>query len=110
MGGEGRFYTGAVRALRHGSANMDVLIAMGTSAAYFYSLAVVVRKWFEPERAGAQFFETSAMLITFVAMGKWLEALAKGKTSEAIQKLMELQVRPRPLLLARATDGSWRIA
>eukprot|EP00959_Pyramimonas_sp_CCMP1952_P164595 3440714-Pyramimonas_sp.AAC.1 len=66
---------------------------MGTSAAYFYSLAAVIRKWFEPTMHGVQFFETSAMLITFVAMGKWLEALAKGKTSEAIQKLMELQAR-----------------
>eukprot|EP00854_Cymbomonas_tetramitiformis_P022145 gene22145-26690_t len=90
-----RFYTGAYRALRNGSANMDVLIAMGTSAAYFYSVYVVIDRIFNPSMSGHQFFETSAMLISFVMMGKWLEALTKarprGKTSEAIQKLMELQ-------------------
>lgn len=86
-----RFYTGAYRAMRNGSANMDVLIAMGTSAAYFYSVYVVIERIFNPSMSGHQFFETSAMLISFVMMGKWLEALTKGKTSEAIQKLMELQ-------------------
>jgi len=86
-----RFYLGAYRALRHGSANMDVLVAMGTSVAYFYSLGAVFYRISYPMDAPVQFFETAAMLIAFVMMGKWLELLAKGRTSEAIQKLMQLQ-------------------
>ena len=80
-----RFYKGAYNALRGGGANMDVLIAMGTSAAYFYSLYNVL--------AGVHYyhFEASAMIITLVLLGKTFEAVAKGKTSEAIKKLMGLQ-------------------
>ncbi|MBU0461361.1 MAG: copper-translocating P-type ATPase, partial [Nanoarchaeota archaeon] len=66
-------------------ANMDTLIAVGTSAAYFYSVYVVLLK---PEMG--QYFEISAILITFVILGKYLEAIAKGKTSDAIKKLMDL--------------------
>jgi Cu+-exporting ATPase len=69
----------------HGSANMDVLIAMGTSAAYFYSVGATIERMVNPMAMGVQFFETSAMLITFVMMGKWLEALAKGEHSVNIQ-------------------------
>ncbi|KAG2288255.1 hypothetical protein Bca52824_047859 [Brassica carinata] len=68
-----RFYVGSYKALRRGSANMDVLIALGTNAAYFYSL-----------------YTTSAMLISFIILGKYLEIMAKGKTSQAIAKLMNL--------------------
>ncbi|KAH9747205.1 Copper-transporting ATPase RAN1 [Citrus sinensis] len=84
-----RFYTAAGRALRNGSTNMDVLVALGTSAAYFYSVGAllygVVTGFWSPT-----YFETSAMLITFVLFGKYLEILAKGKTSDAIKKLVEL--------------------
>ncbi|KAI4315404.1 hypothetical protein L6164_028218 [Bauhinia variegata] len=85
-----RFYVGSYKALRKGSANMDVLIAMGTNAAYFYSLYVIVRAGFSRDFKGTDFFETSSMLISFILLGKYLEVLAKGKTSQAIAKLMEL--------------------
>lgn len=85
-----RFYTGANKALRHGSANMDVLIVLGTNAAYFYSVYSVLRAATSPNFKGVDFFETSSMLISFILLGKYLEVLAKGKTSEAIAKLMNL--------------------
>ena len=79
-----QFYTGMWAALKNKSANMDTLIAIGTSAAYFYSVFVVLTGGM------MQYFEASAILITLVVMGKLLEAIAKGKTSEAISKLMNL--------------------
>ena len=80
-----QFYVGTWHAIRNKSANMDTLIAIGTSAAYFFYIYVVL---FEPGMG--QYFEVSAILITLVVMGKLLEAVAKGKTSEAIKKLMQL--------------------
>ncbi|KAJ0049580.1 hypothetical protein Pint_15187 [Pistacia integerrima] len=85
-----RFYTGSYKALRHGSPNMDVLIALGTNAAYFYSVYTVLRAATSPDFEGTDFFETSSMLISFILLGKYLEVLARGKTSEAIAKLMDL--------------------
>ncbi|XP_024530572.1 probable copper-transporting ATPase HMA5 isoform X2 [Selaginella moellendorffii] len=85
-----RFYVGAYNALRHGSANMDVLIALGTNAAYFYSVYSALRSATSDSFEGTDFFETSSMLISFILLGKFLEVLAKGKTSEAIAKLMNL--------------------
>ncbi|HEX3011655.1 MAG TPA: heavy metal translocating P-type ATPase [Syntrophomonadaceae bacterium] len=88
-----RFYKHAYFALRSRSANMDVLIAMGTSAAYFFSL---YNLFFEQIAAGMMkdlYFEASAVIITLVLLGKYLEAVAKGKTSEAIKKLMGLQAK-----------------
>lgn len=85
-----RFYTGSYKALRHGSPNMDVLIALGTNTAYFYSVYSVLRAATSPKFKSTDFFETSSMLISFILLGKYLEVLAKGKTSEAIAKLMDL--------------------
>jgi len=85
-----RFYIGAYKSLRRGSANMDVLIALGTNAAYFYSVYSVLRAATSKIFEGTDFFETSAMLISFILLGKYLEVLAKGKTSNAIAKLMNL--------------------
>lgn len=91
-----QFYVGAYKALRNKSANMDVLVALGTSAAYFYSLYLTI-DW---AAAGANvhhgpemYYETSAVLITLVIMGKLFESLAKGRTSEAIKTLMGLQAK-----------------
>ena len=81
------FYREAYAALRNGSANMDVLVAMGTSAAYFYSIANVLIG--DPNL----YFETSAILITLIILGKLLEANAKGRTSEAIKAIMGLQAK-----------------
>ncbi|XP_008787477.2 copper-transporting ATPase HMA5 [Phoenix dactylifera] len=93
-----RFYTGAYKALRHGSANMDVLVALGTNAAYFYSIYSVLRAATSQNFKGTDFFETSSMLISFILLGKYLEILAKGKTSEAIAKLMDLAPETATLL------------
>lgn len=93
-----RFYIGAYKALRHSSANMDVLIALGTNAAYFYSVYIVLRCASYKDFKGTDFFETSSMLITFILLGKYLEVLAKGKTSEAIAKLMDLAPEKATLL------------
>ncbi|GAY34944.1 hypothetical protein CUMW_282950, partial [Citrus unshiu] len=93
-----RFYTGSYKALRHGSANMDVLIALGTNTAYFYSVYSVLRAATSPHFEGTDFFETSSMLISFILLGKYLEVLAKGKTSEAIAKLMDLAPETATLL------------
>lgn len=81
----GQYYVGAFKALRNRAANMDVLIAMGSSAAYFYSLPVLFGIV-----EGHAYFETAAVIITLIVLGKFLEARAKGRTSEAIRKLMGL--------------------
>jgi Cu+-exporting ATPase len=83
-----RFYRGAWNSLRGGGANMDVLVALGTSAAYFYSLAVLL---FDP--GGHVYFEASAAIITLVRLGKLLEARARSRTSAAIEQLLGLQPR-----------------
>ena len=82
-----RFYKGAWHAIKNRSGNMDLLVAIGTSAAYFYSVAATFVPAVEMEPV---FYETSALLITFVLLGKLLEARAKGRTSDAIKKLMGL--------------------
>ncbi|WP_246120358.1 heavy metal translocating P-type ATPase [Cohnella terricola] len=91
-----QFYAGAYKALRNGSANMDVLVSLGTSAAYFYSFYLTL-DWYA-SRVGMHqepslYYETSAILITLVIMGKLFESLAKGRTSEAIKSLMGLQAK-----------------
>ncbi|MEJ9152357.1 heavy metal translocating P-type ATPase, partial [Bacillus smithii] len=89
----GPFYLGAYRALRNKSANMDVLVALGTSAAYFYSLYEAFKTLANPEYMPKLYFETSAVLITLVLVGKYFETLAKGRTTEAISKLLSLQAK-----------------
>lgn len=88
----GPFYAGAYKALRNGGANMDVLVALGTSAAYFYSL------YLSFDSIGMHhdvelYYETSALLITLIVTGKLLEMLAKGRSSDAIKKLLVLQAK-----------------
>ena len=85
-----QFYRGFWHALKRRSGNMDTLIAIGTSAAYFYSVAATFIPALESQPV---FFETAALLITFVLLGKLLEARAKGKTSDAIKKLMGLAAK-----------------
>jgi Cu+-exporting ATPase len=90
-----QYYVGAFKALSNRAANMDVLIALGSSAAYFYSLPVLFG-WL----SGHVYFETAAVIITLILLGKYLEARAKGQTSEAIKKLMGL--RPKTARVVRA--------
>ncbi|MDN4492016.1 heavy metal translocating P-type ATPase [Ureibacillus aquaedulcis] len=88
----GQFYISAYKALRDQSANMDVLVVMGTSAAYFYSVYQAVVTNGQPQYPHL-YFETSAVLITLILLGKLFEAKAKGRSSEAIKKLMGLQAK-----------------
>jgi len=93
----GRFYRNAFNALRHGAANMDVLVVLGTSSAYIYSMASLViaicKNHVSKEgMRDAHFFETSAMLISFILLGKFLESYARSRTADAITALMDLQV------------------
>ena len=91
------FYSSGLGAVRHGSANMHTLIALGTGTAYGYSVAVVLLEAFAPSvlaRAGIEgkvFFETAAVIIALVLLGRYLEARARGQTSEAIRRLIELR-------------------
>lgn len=88
------YYTGAFKSLRNGSANMDVLVAMGSSVAYFYSVLVLIALTMGNHTFGHHlYFETSAVIITLIVTGKLLEVRAKGRTSEAIKKLMGLQAK-----------------
>ncbi|MBW1681311.1 MAG: copper-translocating P-type ATPase [Deltaproteobacteria bacterium] len=91
------YYTGGWKSLRSGGANMDVLVALGSSVAYGYSLAVLLR----PSLGPHIYFETSAVIITLIKLGKLLEARTKGRTGDAIRKLIAL----RPKTATRLRDG-----
>jgi len=82
------FYAGAYKSLRNGSSNMDVLVALGSSVAYFYSVFVTLGAI-----GGHVYFETSASITTLIATGTLLESIAKGRTSAAIKKLMGLRAK-----------------
>ncbi len=82
------FYVGAYKSLRNGSSNMDVLVALGSSVAYFYSVFVTLGAI-----GGHVYFETSASITTLIATGTLLESIAKGRTSAAIKKLMGLRAK-----------------
>lgn len=89
-----QYYVGAYKALRNGAANMDVLIAMGTTVAYFYSIAVLIALALgNPAIGDHVYFETAAVIIVLIVLGKFLEARAKGQTSAAIKKLMGLRAK-----------------
>ncbi|MCG9128546.1 copper-translocating P-type ATPase [Candidatus Poribacteria bacterium] len=85
------YYVGSVKSLRNRSANMDVLVAMGSSVAFLYSLVVLVASPLNLQGVGEHvYFETAAVIITLIKLGKLLEARAKGQTSAALKKLMRL--------------------
>src|SRR5699024_901324 len=94
-----QFYKGAFNSLRNKSANMDVLVALGTSAAYFYSLYLSI-EWLKGGKVGHPelYFEASAVILTLIVLGKLFEVRAKGKTSQAIQKLLGLQAKTARVL------------
>src|SRR5713226_2835532 len=91
------FHRGAVKTLRHGSANMDTLISIGSTAAYIMS---VVATFFPQITGGITFYDTTALIVTLIFLGKYLEARAKGQTNEAIKKLIGLQARTAHVIRA----------
>ncbi|MCD8852536.1 heavy metal translocating P-type ATPase [Staphylococcus xylosus] len=93
-----QFYVGAYKNLRNGSANMDVLVALGTSAAYFYSLYEMIKWLNNTEIMPHLYFETSAVLITLILFGKYLEARAKSHTTNALSELLNLQAKEARVL------------
>jgi P-type Cu+ transporter len=91
------FHRGALKTLRHGSANMDTLISVGSTAAYGMSL---VATFFPQIVGGVTFYDTTTLIVTLIFLGKYLEARAKGRTNEAIKKLIGLQARTAHVLRA----------
>lgn len=86
-----RFYISSYKSLKHGSPTMDVLVTLGTSAAFFFSIAaMIVSVLIPPHTRPSTVFETSIMLITFITLGRYLENRAKGQTSKALSRLMSL--------------------
>ncbi len=96
-----RFYRTGWASMRHGSPDMNALVMIGTSAAYFYSVVAVFLPGLLPARTAHAYFDASAMVITLILLGKYFETIAKGRTSEAIRKLVQLQPRT-----ARVVRGS----
>lgn len=89
----GHFFTGAWKAFKHHNANMDTLIALGTGTAWLYSMVVVSVPALLPEMARHVYFEASAMIIGLINLGQALELRAKGKTSEAVRRLLDLRAK-----------------
>ncbi len=101
-----RFYSHAWKAARHGTTDMNTLVALGTTAAFGYSLAVTLFSRYFPAGTAEVYYETSAVIIALILLGRYLEARAKGQTSEAIKQLMGLRARTA-LLVGR--DGEREI-
>ncbi|GAP92176.1 putative heavy metal translocating P-type ATPase [Rosellinia necatrix] len=109
-----RFYTSAYKSIKHGSPTMDVLVVLGTSAAFFFSIfAMTVSFLFPPHSRPSTIFDTSTMLITFITLGRFLENRAKGQTSTALSRLMSLApsmatIYSDPIAAAKAAEA-WEV-
>ena len=110
-----RFYISAWKSMKHGSPTMDVLFALGTSTAFFFSVAaMLVSIFLPPHTRPSTIFDTSSMLITFITLGRFLENRAKGQTSKALSRLMSLApsmatIYADPIAAAKAAEG-WDLA
>ncbi len=93
------YYSGAYKAIRNGTANMDVLVAMGSGVAFIYSFVITIMLAFDNASLGQHvYFETAAVIITLIKLGKFLEVRAKGSTGTAIKELLNLQVKTAHLI------------
>src|SRR5262249_57686898 len=90
----GGFHRGAVAALRHGTANMNTLVSLGTTAAFAFSVAVTLWPHALMAAGGMTYYDTAAVLMTLIVLGRYLEARAKGRASAAIPALVRLAPRP----------------
>ncbi|KAL3423492.1 heavy metal translocating P-type ATPase [Phlyctema vagabunda] len=110
-----RFYVSAYKSMKHGSPTMDVLVVLGTSAAFFFSCAaMMVSICLPPHTRPSTIFDTSSMLITFITLGRYLENNAKGQTSKALSRLMSLApsmatIYADPIAAEKAAEG-WELA
>jgi P-type Cu+ transporter len=110
-----RFYVSAYKSMKHGSPTMDVLVVLGTSAAFFFSIAaMVVSILAPPHTRPSTIFDTSSMLITFITLGRFLENRAKGQTSKALSRLMSLTpsmatIYADPIAAEKVAEG-WEVA
>ncbi|KAG9237365.1 P-type ATPase-like protein [Amylocarpus encephaloides] len=110
-----RFYISAYKSMKHGSPTMDVLVVLGTSAAFFFSIAAMfVSITMPPHTRPSTIFDTSSMLITFITLGRFLENRAKGQTSKALSRLMSLApsmatIYADPIAADKVAEG-WEIA
>lgn len=110
-----RFYVSAYKSMKHGSPTMDVLVVLGTSAAFFFSVAAMLVSIFSPPHTRpSTIFDTSSMLITFISLGRFLENRAKGQTSKALSRLMSLApsmatIYADPIAAEKAAEG-WEAA
>ena len=93
-----QFHRGAIASAKYKTADMNTLISVGTSAAFFYSLGVLL---LNPSVSAGLYFDTAAIIITLIILGKYLEAIAKGRTSEAVKKLLKLQSKNARVLRAK---------
>jgi P-type Cu+ transporter len=106
-----RFYLSAFKSLKHKSPTMDVLVVLGTSAAFFFSVfAMIVATLIPPHNQPGTVFDTSTMLITFITLGRYLENKAKGQTSKALSRLMSLApsmatIYDDPIAAEKAAEG-----
>ncbi|RIL71451.1 Cu(2+)-exporting ATPase [Staphylococcus devriesei] len=99
-----QFYVGAYKNIRNGGANMDVLVVLGTSAAYFFSIYEMIKWLIGTTSMPHLYFETSAVLITLILFGKYLEARAKSQTTNALSELLNLQAKEARIITENGTE------
>jgi Cu+-exporting ATPase len=99
------FYKQAWHGLKYGSSNMGLLVSMGTTAAFVQSLTTMILCALDPSYMGHVYFESSVLILVFVCLGKYLEAMAKARTSDAVRSLMQLAPKTAELVTYGGPDG-----
>jgi Cu+-exporting ATPase len=99
------FYNQAWHGLKYGSSNMGLLVSLGTTAAFAYSLTTMLLCALDANYMGHVYFESSVLILVFVCLGKYLEAMAKARTSDAVRSLMQLAPKTAELVVFGGPDG-----